>query len=176
MSLEELWNEALKGTEIVRLPIKRLLTFGSTRFDYIFLSPSLVNQGDTAVRKGKLDVDRPTLFLPKDAPTFEGFDSDTGGGIKSEQLTSFFYARGVRFPSLQYRNEPYELDVFEGSLAKAEKAFNDEIRRKENLSTGIVIGSDVSWQFSVLLLACHMIDTHIDSDLKALMARIKKKG
>ena len=37
MSIEELWSAAVGNTEIVRLPIKRLITFGTTNFDYIFL-------------------------------------------------------------------------------------------------------------------------------------------
>lgn len=175
MSLEDLWNEALKKTEIIRLPIKRLLTFGTTQFDYILLSPSELNQGDTVVRRGKMQVNRPTIVLPKNAPHFEGFDSQEKKGIKDDQLEHFFYMRGISFPPLEYKNDAYELDLFEGSLAKAEKQYVDEVRRKEDTGTGICIGTDTSWQFSIILLACHMIETHIDADLRALLAQIKKK-
>ena len=176
MSLEQLWNEALKETEIVRLPVKRLHTFGSTLLEYIFLGPSTVNQGDTVVRKGKLDIERPTLVLPNNFPSFEGFTSDTSPEIKDDQLPSFFYMRGIRFPSFKYKNEPYELDVYEGSVARAEKMYCEQIRTHEKIATGIVIGKDSSWQFSVILLGCHMIDAHVDSDLKAILNHIKKKN
>ena len=175
MSIEGLWEESLKNTEIVRLPIKRLLTFGDTRFSYIFLASSLVNKGDTVVRKGKLEIDKPRLILPKGGPAFEGFDSENAQGIHDEQLRSFFYVRGLSLPSLMYKNESYETDVFEGSLAKAEKAYLDYIRSEESISTGLVVGKDTSWQFSVLLMGCHLIDTHIDNDLREILNRIRKK-
>ncbi len=175
MSLEQLWNEALKETEIVRLPVKRLHTFGSSLFEYIFLSPSVVNQGDTVVRKGKIDIDRPALVLANNSASFEGFDSDNSSEIRDDKLTSFFYMRGIRFPSFSYKNEPYEIDVYEGSVARAEKMYSDKIRTNEKIATGIVVGKDSSWQFSVILLGCHMIDTHVDSDLKKILDHIKKK-
>ena len=175
MNLEELWQKALQETEIVRLPIKRLITFGTTNCDYIFLAPSVVNQGDTVVRKGKLDIAPPAIHVPKHKPAFEGFDEPDKDGITDDQLASFFYLRGISFPSLSYKNEPYELDLFEGSVAKAEKIFVDMVRTHEKISTGIVIGADSAWQFSVILMACHLIDTYVDNDLKLILDRIKKK-
>jgi len=163
MSIEELWNAALGNTEIVRLPIKQLITFGTTNFNYVFLAPSVVNQGDTVVRKGNMDIMPPAIHLPKHKPTFEGFDSGNEGDITSEQLVSFFYTRGISFPSLNYHNEPYEIDLYEGSVAKAEKTHLDEVRTQENVSTGVVIGAEASWQFSVILMACHMIDNYVES-------------
>jgi len=175
MSIEELWNEALKKTEISRLPMKRLLTFGVSKFDYIFLAPSLVNEGDTVVRTGRMDIDQPMLVLPKHMPQFDGFSSDDGRGIKDAQLASFFYMRGLSLPALQYNNEQTTVDVFEGALAKAEKMYIEQIRNQENISTGIVIGANSSWQFSIILLACYMVDSHVDADVKALLEKIKRK-
>jgi hypothetical protein len=175
MSIEDLWDEALKFTEIVRLPIKRLLTFGSTQFEYIFLAPSLVNKGDTVIRRGKMDVDKPALILPQGGPNFTGFNSSEDSGIQDDALRSFFYLRGISFPSFTYTNESYELDIMEGSLAKAEKQCIDHVRAEEKISTGIVIGKDTSWQFSLLLMGCSMIDAHIDSDLREILKRIRKK-
>lgn len=176
MSLEDLWNKALRTTEIVRLPIKRLVTFGVSECNYVFLAPSEVNKGDTTVRKGRIDIDRPSLVLPQAGPLFEGFSGSSGSEINDEMLQKFFYLRGIHFPQLKYTNEPYKLDLFEGSLMQAEKKFNEEVRYKEQVNTGIVIGEDASWQFSVILMACHLIDTHIDSDLKAILDRIRKKN
>lgn len=177
MGLEELWYEALKETEIVRLPIKRLMTFDVSTFEYVFLAPSLVNKGDTIVRTGKIQVDRPNLVLPKNMPSFEGFTiEETQEPITDSELATFFYARGVSFPSLQYKNEQYELDLFEGSVARAEKVYREKVQQAEKISTAIVIGVDTSWQFSVILVACHMIDSQVDADLKAILDRMRRKG
>ncbi len=173
-AMDELWNEAINNTEIVRLPIKRLLTFGLTNFDYVFLGESLVNKGDTVVRKGKLSIDKPALILPGNMPTFKGFNTEDGIGLDSK-LSSFFYVRGISFPSLRYTNEICEIDIFEGSLTEAERHYLDEVRNNELISTGIVIGSDMSWQFSVLLMSCHIIDNYVDRDLREIINKIKKK-
>ncbi len=175
MSLEELWHESLKKTEIVRLPLKRLLTFGATNFEYIFLAESLVNQGDTVVRKGKFVIDQPAIVLPRNSASFEGFADEAVGGLTDEALSSFFYVRGISFPSLKYKNEIYELDLFEGSLAQAEKNFLNQVREREDIATAIMIGADTSWQFSTILTACQMIDAHIDHDLKMILEKIKKR-
>jgi len=175
VALEELWNEALKKTEIVLLPIKRLITFGNTQLDYIFLAPSLVNEGDTVVRTGKLDIGRPAIIVPKDAPTFTGFSSEEGSTISDQALQSFFLVRGMSFPSLQYTNEICAVDICEGSVSRASKLYYDRVRRNELISTGIVIGADSSWQFSVLLMGCSLIDTHVENDFKTILERIRKR-
>ena len=174
MSMEELWYEAIKTTEIVRLPMKKLLTFGMTSFDYVILSQSLVNEGDTVVRKGRMDIDKPQLLLPRNMPQFEGFQTEASP-VSDEDLMSFFYVRGISFPSLKYRNEPYDLSLYEGSLVQAEKTYVDEVRTREDVGTGVVIGNDDSWQFSVILLGCHMIENALDADLKAIIERVKKR-
>ena len=73
MDIQELWERALKNTEIIRPRVQELHTFSSTQLPYVFLSESSINAGDTVVRKGEVLVEKPSLILPADSPQFEGF-------------------------------------------------------------------------------------------------------
>ena len=74
MNIQDGWEKALKYTKIIRPRPKDLLTFEATEVPYIFLSESLVNLGDTVVRKGQIMVEKPAIILPSNMPQFEGFD------------------------------------------------------------------------------------------------------
>src|SRR3989338_4549787 len=101
MDLQANWEKALKKTEIVRPRVKPLHTFEDTELPYIFISKSLVNQGDTVVRKGKVMANRPTLILPHQIPQLFGFDFEKEMGISEDTVVNFFLLRGIHFPSLK---------------------------------------------------------------------------
>jgi len=64
MGIHESWEKALKMTEIVRPRVQPLATFEATQIPYIFLAESLVNHGDTVIRKGEITIDKPSIILP----------------------------------------------------------------------------------------------------------------
>ena len=74
MSIEELWNQAMRETEIVQMPIKRLMTFDSTQFSYVLLSESKVNIGDSIVLQDLVSSEevRYTLVSPKEVDPTRG--------------------------------------------------------------------------------------------------------
>ena len=80
MAFEEDFARAIRETEVRRERRSRLLTVGSTQLPYVLLSASIVNAGDTAVRRGTVRVDSPSLFLLNRPLQFEGFDQDAGDG------------------------------------------------------------------------------------------------
>src|SRR3989338_11517731 len=119
MNIQEAWEKALKTTEITRPRVQPLHTFEATLLPYIFLAESLVNTGDTVVRKGEIRVEKPSIVLPMNMPQFEGFEFEESLHMNEELLKSFFLVRGVSFPSMKYNNKVDSLDVFEGCLPKA---------------------------------------------------------
>ena len=64
MNLDELWQKAVRNTQVVKTRLSRLSAFSKTSIPYIFLAESEVNIGNTVVRKGKIGVDKPMIFLP----------------------------------------------------------------------------------------------------------------
>ncbi len=74
MNVQDMWEKAIKNTEIIRSRAHDLRTFSDTSLPYIFLAKALVNSGDTIVRSADVVVEKPAIVLPSNLPQFEGFD------------------------------------------------------------------------------------------------------
>lgn len=169
MDIQELWEKARKRTELIRLRMQDLSTFEATRMPYLFLAESAINKGDTVVRSGHVMVEKPAIFLPGLSPQFEGFQFDENLQLSDSSVATFLLFRGVQFPSLRYRHEHSSLDVIESPLDAAIKRYQDRLARAEDLQTGLVIGPEDAWQFSVLLLVGAVVIRSAEGDLRRMM-------
>ena len=176
MDLEEKWEKALKHTEIVRARLRNLLTFEPTHLPYIFLGESAVNMGDTVVRKGKVVVDKPLLILPPHYPQFEGFKFKDDFNVDEEKIRTFLLLRGLSFPSLKYTNEISSLEIYEGSLEKATKEFKGELEKKEDVQTGLILGPEDCWQFSIIIYTGILMLKSASGDIKRILERFRRRG
>ena len=176
MDIEEKWQKALSKTEIIRSRVQELLTFSSTALPYVFLAESSINTGDSVVRKGEVSADRPSLILPFGMPHFEGFKLREELHIDENMLVNFLVVRGIKFPSLNFNNRTYSLDIFEGYLKKAIEYQSDKMQREEDITTGLIVGPEDCWQLSVLLYVCTQVIKSADGDIKRLLDELKKKG
>src|SRR3989338_6177376 len=152
MDIQELWEKALKQTELIRLRLQDLASFETTAVPYIFLAESSLNQGDTVVRKGHVLIERPSIVLPNFSPQFEGFEFDTALHLSEDALTTFLLVRGIQFPSLKYRHQVSALDVVERSLQQTIDGFIQQLAVAEDIKTGLVVGPEDTWQLSLLIL------------------------
>ena len=175
MNIERSWEKALKRTEIIRPRIQALNTFESTAVPYILLSESLGSSGGSLVRKGKVLVERPALILPSNHPQFEGFDMDAEKRYDADLFMQFLMVRGVRFPSLQYHNLTYSLALHDGRLQEAIDDYKKQLQQEENVSTGLVIGPEDCWQFSILIFVGSQILRSADGDIERLLNHYRKK-
>ena len=164
-----LWERARKKTEIVRLRLQDLATFDATAVPYIFLAESSLNQGDTVVRRGHVLIERPSIVLPGLSPQFQGFDFDADFHVSDETVATFLLVRGIQFPSLKYRHEISSLDVYEDSLQKTVDHFNRQLAAAEDIATGLVLGPEDAWQFSVLLLLGALVIRSAEGDLRRIL-------
>ena len=169
MHIHEIWEKALKNTEIIRSRIKPLMTFNTTELRYVFLAESSINIGDTIVRNGNVMVEKPRVILPPSIPQFEGFNFEDDLHINKDTIINFLLVRGIHFPSLKYKNQISTIDIHEGSLSKAVKHYSNELARTEDVECGLVIGPEDCWQFSVLIFICSMIQKSSGSDIKNII-------
>ena len=174
MDIEKFWTKALKNTEIIRARIKGLNTAGDTLVPYVLLSESTINIGDTIVRKGSVNVSQPSLLLPPNNPQFDGFEFDD---LKLEEtsLMNFLIVRGVSVPSLKYDNQTVSLDVFEGKLSSALSKYQEKLQMEEDVCTGLIIGPEDCWQFSLLIFVCSQIVRNAEMDIKKLLKDYHEK-
>lgn len=169
MDIQELWEQARKQTELVRLRMQDLATFDATAVPYLFLAESSLNAGDTVVRQGQVVIERPAIVLPKFSPQFEGFD------FEHDLMASFLLVRGIQFPSLKYRHQVSSLDVYEGSLQRAIDHFSQRLTMAEDTATGLVVGPEAAWQFSVLLLVGALVVRSAEGDLRRMLEAWRKR-
>lgn len=175
MDLEKKWEEALEQTEIIRLRVAYLATFEATAIPYIFLAESAINAGDTLVRRGKVLVHHPEIILPEDMPRFEGFDFEKNHQVNPDMVRLFLMVRGISFPSLKYKHEVSQLDIYEGALAKAKEYFRRELERTEDAQTGLIAGPEDCWQFALLIYVGLLISKSAPSDLRRFWEKFKDK-
>ena len=176
MDIHESWEKALKQTEIIRPRVQPLSTFEATQIPYIFLAESIVNHGDTVVRKGEVTVEKPTIILPPYMPQFEGFEFEEKFAGAEDYLTTFLLVRGIKFPSMKYENKVNSLDIYEGKLQAATDHFSKMFQKQENVSAGLVIGPEDCWQFSVLVFVCTQALRSAEGDIRKIFDRYREQG
>lgn len=175
MNIQDIWEKALKNTKIIRPRAQELDTFSETRLSYIFLAEALVNKGDTVVRKGEVRVEKPAIILPIELPFFEGFDFEKEMDYSQNTVTNFFLVRGVKFPSMKYNNKTSSLEIYDGPVEKAIGYFSDELERTEDVHSGLIVGPEDCWQFSVLIFICTQVARSTNSDIRKLVEYYRKK-
>ena len=175
MDIQELWDKARKQTEIIRMQLKDLATFEATAVPYTFLAESSVNPGDTVVRKGHVLIERPSIILPNFSPQFEGFEFEPDLHVSDESVATFLLVRGIQFPSLKYRHQISSLDLFEDSLQKAIDHFTHQFTAAEDIRTGLVVGPEEAWQFSLLLLVGALVVRSAEGDLRRILEEWRKR-
>ena len=175
MDLEEKWERALRETKILKYRLRNLLTFESTELPYISLAESSINLGDTVIREGKVAVHRPLIVLPREFYAhFEGFEFEEDYQASSEDIRRFLLIRGISFPSLKYKNEIYNISVHEGNLEKSIGFFSDQLERKEDIHSGLIVGPEDSWQFSVLIYVTAMAARSASSNIEQIIERLRR--
>ena len=174
MDIMDRWEKAIKKTEIIRPRVKPLMTFEATEMPYLFLAESSLNLGDTIIRKGAVYVEKPSIVLPENMPHFDGFDFEKELDTSEDMIMSFFLVRGIRFPSYKFNNKTDSLDIFEGSLKKASDRYKLQLQKKEDVHTGLIMGPEDCWQFSVMIFICSMITKSADKDIRRIIEDFNK--
>ena len=174
MNILDRWEKALKKTEIIRPRVQPLSTFTTTEMPYIFLAESVLNIGDTIVRKGKIFAEKPSIIMPENLPHFEGFEFEKELETTEDTITNLFLVRGIHFPSYRYNNKVQSLDLYEGSLKSAETKYKGRLQKKEDVHTGLVMGPEDCWQLSVLIFILTMVAKSADRDLKNILENFDK--
>lgn len=170
-----MWEKALAETDIIRSRLKTLSATQETTLPYLFLAASSVNEGDTLVRRGEVLVDKPTIIMPNHSPQFGGFDFGKNLEIGEDLINSFLLIRGVRFPSLKFDNHISSVDLFEGGVDKAIENYGNQLERKEDIATTLLVGPEDVWQFSVLIYIGMQVGRSAGNDLQAYFDAWKKK-
>jgi hypothetical protein len=175
MGIDEIWQKVLGNTRIFRSRLARLEVSGGTELPYIFLAESEVNIGDTTVKKGKVTVDKPLIYLSDGLPQFYGFDFEEKLNIDTETVKTFFMLRGVNFPSFKYTHSS-QIEVHEGTLEDAIEKYGDLLAKQEDVDTGLVAGVSDYWQFCILVYVAGIVAKSVPYEIKKLLEKLNENN
>ena len=175
MDIEEIWQKALKNTQILRMRLARLDSYSGTELSYVFLAESEINIGDTIVRKGTVEVDKPLIYLSDGSPQFYGFEFEEKLKISTETIKTFLLLRGVNFPSFKYTHNS-QIEVCEGPLDDSIEKYSDMLAKQENVDTGLVVGLADYWQFCILVYVANLVAKSVPYEIKKLLEKLKENN
>jgi len=163
MDIESDFKRALSETEIHRHSRSRLLTVGTTELPYVLLGESMVNLGDTVVRRGIVRIEQPRIVVMGRPHQFEGFDEEETPGLM------LALGRVASFPPGKYSNIDTQLDVYEGRLEAALGHYQEKMR--DDQLTGLLSGPVDVWACSLMVYVFAMAVQSAPADLRDLVLK-----
>ncbi len=128
------------------------------------------------MRKGEILVEKPAIILPHDLPQFDGFDFEKEFSTGQDMVINFLFVRGITFPSMKYNNKTFSMDIYDGHIEKAVGHYSDILQRREDVHSGLIVGPEDCWQFSVLIFVCTQVAKSINSDIRKLLEDFRKRN
>ncbi|MEE9520503.1 MAG: hypothetical protein V3V43_02190 [Dehalococcoidales bacterium] len=171
---EERIREAVKHTEILRLPKRSLATFGTTNlYYYLVTKPAyteLVKKDvtETVVREGRVIAEKPRIVTPYYLSRLEGFSSEAKRYFEMLHRTHGSHTAGLLY---SYRNEPKELTIVSDDLRSVVDKLNAEIDKHADPLASIIKGEDELWDVSLLTFIYEMTKSSMRDNLSQMGAR-----
>jgi len=170
---DERIREAVKHTEILRLPKQTLATFGTTNiYYYLVTEPAysgLVEEvTETVVREGRVIAERPRIVTPYYLSQLEGFSQDA-----RKYLDMLIKAYGANAPGLfyTYKNEPLKLNIVADNLLSVVSKINAEIDKRGDPLGSIIKGEDELWDVSLMKFIYEMTRSSLQNNLLQMESR-----
>lgn len=138
----------LAGTEVLRVPARRLATFGATRIDYRLISPVEDMPDRTRVREGVVVSAKPAIITP-DAfkERFEGFGDEAA---EFARWVSTAYRDLLRALEYSFRNQGQAASVLhESPLLVAERMVADFDARGVT-DKAVIRCPDAGWSLALM--------------------------
>ena len=166
-------RNAVRYTEILRLPKQSLATFGTTNLYYYLVtepvySEVVENITETVVREGRVIAEKPRIVTPYYLSQLEGFSLDA-----KKYFEMLIKAHGPNAPGLfyTYKNEPKELNIVSDNLLSVVSKLNAEIDRRGDPLVSIIKGEDMLWDVSLMKFIYEMTRSSLQDNLAQLGSR-----
>ncbi len=171
----ESWHQALRETAVLRPRLKPLETFEATDLPYWLLTEVADHSSRTRVRRGRIEVAKPSLLLPPDSPQFEGFRAEGIPEPDWRLLSGFLLVRGVSFPSFKFSHVAAEGEILEENMKTAAGKCRDRLERTEDISTTLLVGPDANWLFSLLVFVALQAARSAEGDVRKILEQYRGK-
>ncbi|MCS7185097.1 MAG: hypothetical protein NZ870_04155 [bacterium] len=169
MNFIEMFDEALKNTKILRMRLKSLEQKKSTVCPYTIIMPSRVDSNDALVKKGNVIIEKPIIILPENLAEFIGFEFEKMG-IRNDILNTVLLMRGIRLPSMRYKNLQYKIDVVNKNYLQYANEIAEKLKLREDTEEGVITTKTPdSWQFSLLIYTASLFIKNLPNDIKNIL-------
>jgi len=172
---DERIREAVKHTEILRLPKKTLATFGTTNIYYYMVTEpaysglvEVEDVAETVVREGRVIAERPRIVTPYYLSRLEGFSLDA-----RRYFDMLIKAYGANAPGVfyTYKNEPLKLNIVSDNLPSVVRKINAEIDERGDPLGSIIKGEDELWDVSLMKFIYEMARSSLQDNLFQMGSR-----
>jgi len=160
-------REAVKQTEILRIPKQSLATFGTTNiYYYLVTEPAYSelanNAAETVVREGRVIAEKPRIVTPYYLSHLEGFSVEA-----RRYFATLIQEHGPNTPGLfyTYKNEPKDLNIVSDNLLSVVEKINAEIDKSGDPLTTIIKGKDEFWDVSLMKFIYEMTRKSLRNNL-----------
>jgi len=145
MEMDERFLEAMRKTELIRVPQRRLSTFGSTTMQY-YVVTELAEQM-SAVRDGTVLAERPRIVTPYYLLHVEGFSEDAKRflGMMAQQNP---HEPGIFY---SYKNEPHSMSIVSEPLGVVVGNLSARLEAEDRPLSAIVKGVEDVWDLAVMM-------------------------
>ena len=170
---DERIEDAVRHTEILRLPKQSLATFGTTNIGYYLVTKPVYDEitkesNETVIREGRVIAERPRIVTPYYMSQLEGFSGDA-----KRYFNVLIQKYGADAPGLfyTYRNEPGKLTIVTEELKAVVDRLNSEIDRRGDPLITIIRGQDELWDVSLMRFIYEITGSSMQNNLSQLMSR-----
>lgn len=170
---DERISQAVRETEIIRLPRRSLATFGTTNLAYYLLTEPVYQEiagdtGETVVREGRVIAERPRIVTPHYLSRLEGFSGDARRYFKMLLETQGAHTPGLFYA---YKNELHQTSIVSESLPLVVQKINEEINRRADSLASIIKGVDELWDVSLLKFIFEMTRGSLGHNVMQMQSR-----
>ena len=167
-------SNAVRNTEILRLPRQALATFGSTNIAYYLLTMPVYKEmtresNETVIRQGRVIAERPRIVTPYYMSRLEGFSQDARRYFNMAMKSYGPDTPGIFY---SYRNEPQDLTIVSEELGVVVERLNSEIDERNDPLVTIIKGQDELWDVSLIRLIYEITR----KSMRANLTQLQEKG
>ena len=165
--------QAVRQTEILRLPKQTISTFGMTNVSYYLVTEPAYSElvkdvNETVIREGRVIAEKPRIVTPYYLSRLEGFSTEA-----RKYFEMLIEVHSANAPGLYYtyKNEPKGLSIVSDNLISVVDKLNAEIDKNGNPLTSIIKGEDALWDVSLMKFIYELTRSSLSDNLLQMRTR-----
>jgi hypothetical protein len=173
MEIDQRILDAVRQTEIIRLPKQTLSTFGTTNIYYYLLSEPIYTELDkrtteTVIREGRVIAQKPRVVTPYYLTRLEGFSADA-----RHYFEMLLQEHGANAPGIfyTYKNEPKEMNIVSDGIPAVVDKLNADIDQRGDALVSIIKGRDELWDVSLMKFIYEVTRSSVGNNVRDFGSR-----